>query len=316
MKGANVGPRKGEDMADGVQDTAPQLRETLLVSLNNGVQMPVLGLGTLRCSAEQVANVVEAAIESGYRLIDTAAAYGNEQQVGEGIARSGIRRSEMFVTTKLWITDYGFEATLRSFDESMATLRLDYVDLYLLHWPVPSDFEATIASYQAAEKMLADGRVRAIGVSNFTGKHLDVLISRTTVVPAVNQVELHPLFNQHELRGVHKGLGIVTQSWSPLGGANRSTGGAERDPFRCPTIVELTEKHGKTPAQIILRWHIQSGLSAIPKSERLDRIAENIAIFDFALTENEMATIGAMDTGRRNGPDPDVFDATMAPVKK
>ena len=171
-----------------------------LITLNNGVQMPALGLGVFLSPPEQTADAVQTAIADGYRLIDTAAAYGNERQVGEGIRRSGINRSEMFVTTKLWLTNYGYESTLRAFDVSLRKLGLEYLDLYLLHWPVPSDFETTVASYRAAEKLLADGRVRAIGVSNFSAKHLENLMAGTKVIPAVNQVELHPFFIQQELR--------------------------------------------------------------------------------------------------------------------
>jgi diketogulonate reductase-like aldo/keto reductase len=288
-----------------------------LITLNNGIGMPAFGLGLLRCAPEQTANVVEVAIANGYRLIDTAAAYGNERQVGEGVTGSGIDRSEIFVTTKLWISDYGYERALRSFDSSLCRLGLGYVDLYLVHWPVPSDFDATVASYRAAEKLLADGKVRAIGVSNFTAKHVENLIERARVVPAVNQVELHPFFNQQELRDVHKRLGIVTQSWSPIGGSMRRAAerGSVRDPLEHSTVIKLAAKYRKTAAQVVLRWHIDHGLLPIPKSERPERIAENIDIFDFVLAEDDRAAIDAMETGVRSGPDPDIFDAKMAPVK-
>jgi diketogulonate reductase-like aldo/keto reductase len=280
-----------------------------LITLNNGVKMPAFGLGTLdRSSLEHIAGAVECAIANGYRLIDTAASYLSERQVGEGILRSGIDRSEMFVTTKLWLTEYGYERALRAFDSSLRKLGLDYVDLYLLHWPVPADFETTVASYRALGKLLAEGRVRAIGVANFGPKHLETLIERTGVVPAVNQVELHPFFIQRDLRETNSTLGIVTQSWSPLGNSVRlfSASGAVKDPLAHPTIIELAEKHGKTPAQVVLRWHIQHGLSAIPKSIRPERIAQNIDIFDFTLTADDIAAIDAMDTGMRSGPDPEV----------
>jgi diketogulonate reductase-like aldo/keto reductase len=288
-----------------------------LISLNNGLKMPALGLGVLHCTPDQTANAVEIAIGNGYRLIDTAAAYGNEKLVGEGIARSGIDRSEVFVTTKLWITDYGYERAVRAFDASLGKLGLDYVDLYLLHWPIPSDFETTVESYRAAEKLLDDGLVRAIGVSNFTATQLENLMTRTKVVPAVNQVELHPLFNQHELRDVHKRLGIVTQSWSPIGGTVRRSGhsGAARDPLTHPAIITMATKYHKTAAQVVLRWHIDHSLSPIPKSERPERIAGNIDIFDFVLSDDDMAAIDAMDTGIRSGPDPDIFDVSIAPKK-
>ena len=287
------------------------------ITLNNSVQMPAFGLGVYQSTPEQTTGAVEAAIASGYRLIDTAAAYFNERQVGEGLRRSGVDRNEIFVTTKLWISDYGYESALRAFDASLRRLGLDYADLYLLHWPVPSDFEATVESYRAAERLLADGRVRAIGVCNFSPKHLEDLIARAEVVPAVNQVELHPFFTQRELRAAHARLGVVTQSWSPLGGVNvyaTKDPGASKNPLAHPTVVGLAAKYGKTPAQVVLRWHIEHGLSAIPKSVRPERIAENIDIFDFALTADEVAAIDAIDSGTRGGPDPETVDTKLFPV--
>src|SRR3954469_8269200 len=192
-----------------------------LIALNNGVKMPALGLGVYQSKPEETVGAVATALKGGYRLIDTAPAYLNEREVGEGIRRSGIDRSEVFVTTKLWISDYGYDRTLRAFGISQRKLGLDYVDLYLLHWPVPSDFETTIASYKAAEKLLADGRVRAIGVCNFSPKDLQNLMARTSTVPAVNQVELHPFFILKELRDFDTAHGIITQAWSPIGGVNR-----------------------------------------------------------------------------------------------
>ena len=285
-----------------------------IITLNNGVEMPAFGLGVYQSSPEQTAGAVESAIANGYRLIDTAAAYLNERQVGDGIVRSGIDRSEIFVTTKLWISDYGYERALRAFDASRRKLGVDYVDLYLLHWPMPTDFEATVASYRAAEKLLADGRVRAIGVSNFSAKHLEDLIARTDVVPAVNQVELHPFFIQRELREADRRLRIVTQSWSPLGGVNvymPADPSAVKNPLEHPVVVRLAAKYGKTSAQVVLRWHIEHGLSAIPKSVRPERIAENIDVFDFSLTADEVAAIDALDTGVRGGPDPEIVDTKL-----
>jgi diketogulonate reductase-like aldo/keto reductase len=265
-------------------------------------------------SPAETVGAVKAAIANGYRLIDTAAAYLNERQVGEGIMRSEIDRSEMFVTTKLWISDYGYEPALRAFDASLRRLGLDYLNLYLLHWPVPSDFEATVASYRAAEKLLEEGRVRAVGVCNFSPKHLEDLIDRTEVVPAVNQVELHPFFIQREVRDADTRHGIVTQAWSPIGGVNvyaPRDPNAVKNPLEHPVVVQLAAKHGKTPAQVVLRWHIDQGLSAIPKSVRPQRIAENIDLFDFALSPNEMAAIDALDTGVRGGPDPEIVDTKL-----
>ena len=225
--------------------------------------------------------------------------------------RSGIDRSEIFVTTKLWISDYGYEQALRACELSLCKVRLDYVDLYLLHWPVPSDFEATIASYRAAEKLLADGRVRAIGVANFTPKHLSDLIARTEVVPAVNQVELHPFFIQKETRDTDARHGIVTQSWSPIGGVYVKKQAPVQNPLQHPVTLALAARYGKTPAQIVLRWQIQHGLSAIPKSDRPERIAENFNIFDFELAAADVVAIDALDTGVRGGPDPDRVDTKM-----
>ncbi|MDY7232116.1 aldo/keto reductase [Hyalangium rubrum] len=282
------------------------------LTLNNGVQMPALGLGVFQSTPEQTSSSVVAALVRGYRLIDTAAAYLNERQVGEAIARSGVPRSDVFVTTKLWISDYGYERALRAFDVSLRKLGLEYIDLYLLHQPLPSDFEATVGAYQAAEKLLADGRVRAIGVSNFSPKQLEDLAARTRVVPAVNQVEVHPFFTQRELRAHHARHGIVTQAWSPLGGVNVYMPGdpkAVKNPLAHPVVVVLSEKYRKTPAQVVLRWHVQSGLSAIPKSVRPERIAENFDVFDFALTAEEGAAIDALDTGVRGGPPAEVVDS-------
>jgi diketogulonate reductase-like aldo/keto reductase len=284
-----------------------------VATLNNGVELAVLGLGVLSNPPEQTADVVEAAIASGYRLIDTAAAYRNERQVGEGIARSGVPRPELFVTTKLWMTSYGYDQALRAFDASIEKLALEYLDLYLLHWPVPLEFEATIASYRAAQRLLADGRVRAIGVSNFSSTDLERLLAHADVIPAVNQIELHPFFTQQELREAHARLGIVTQAWSPIGGVYgrnpRVAPTAASTPLRHQEIIDLASKHGKTPAQIVLRWHIELSHAAIPKSVRHERLTENIDIFDFALDDNEVASISSLDTGIRAGADPRTVNA-------
>jgi diketogulonate reductase-like aldo/keto reductase len=283
-------------------------------TMNNGVTMPAFGLGVYQSPPEQTVSAVSTALTNGYRLIDTPAAYFNEREVGEGLRRSGIDRAEVFVQTKLWISDYGDEQALRAFDASLRRLGLEHVDLYLLHWPMPTERERTVASYQAAETLLADGRVRVIGVSNFSPKHLEALIARTEVVPAVNQVELHPFSMQRELREAHARLGVVTQAWSPLGGVNvygNRHPGEPRNPLEHPLIVRLAAKYGKTAAQVVLRWHLEHGIAVIPKSVRPARIAENADVFDFALAAEEVAAIDALDTGVRGGPDPEIVDTTL-----
>jgi diketogulonate reductase-like aldo/keto reductase len=284
------------------------------IDLNNGVRIPRLGFGVFRSSPEETAAAVDAALVHGYRLIDTAAAYFNERQVGEAIARSGIARRELFVQTKLWISDYGYDSALRAYGVSLRKLGLEAVDLYLLHQPMPNEWERTVQAYRAAETLLAEGRVRAIGVSNFSAAHLDRLLARSRVVPAVNQVELHPFFVQHELRAVHERLGIVSQAWSPLGGVNvymPKDPSVPRNPLTHPVVVALATKYGKTPAQVVLRWHIEHGFSAIPKSVKPARIAENVDVFGFALTSEDVAAIDALDTGVRGGPDPERIDTTL-----
>ncbi len=280
---------------------------TTTIRLNNGTPMPALGLGVYQSPPEQTIAAVEAALSEGYRLIDTAAAYGNEEQVGQAVKHSGLPRDEVFITTKLWISDYGYDTALRAFDASANKLGSDYVDLYLLHQPVPTTFDATVAAYRALERLLADRRVEAIGVCNFSAQHLTDLMEQTDVTPAVNQVEVHPFFTQEALRRRHAELGITTQAWSPIGGVNVYwRGGASAgSPLEHPTIVEIATRHHKTPAQIILAWHVEHGNSAIPKSVHRERIDENAAIGDIALSAEEMASIDALDTGVRGGPDPD-----------
>ncbi len=277
-----------------------------LIRLNNGVELPALGLGAMvfQSPREETVGAVEAAISSGYRLIDTAAAYFNEREVGEGIRRSGIARSELFIETKVWISDYGYDATLHAFDKSARKLGVDQIDLLLLHQPVPSGFDRTLDAYRALEKLLADGKVRAIGVSNFMPEHLDRLLAAVSVVPAVNQIEVHPYFQQTALQRVHAQHGIATQAWSPIGGITAYMGG-EKSVFDDPTLGEIGRQHGKSPAQVMLRWHLQEGRSAIPKSIKPARIAENFDIFDFELSSEQIAAIDALDTGVRRGPEPE-----------
>ncbi len=280
-----------------------------MIKLNNGVELPALGLGvmqvTQRPPAETV-TAVELAIAAGYRLIDTAAAYFNEREVGEGIRRSGIARDEVFIETKVWISDYGYDATLHAFDKSVRKLGVEHLDLLLLHQPVPSGFDRTLDSYRALEKLLADGRVRAIGVSNFMPQHLDRLLAAVSVVPAVNQIEVHPYFQQTALQRMHAQHGIATQAWSPIGGITSYMGG-ERSTFDDPTLREIGRQHGKSPAQVMLRWHLQEGRQAIPKSVTPSRIRENLDIAGFELSASELEAIDALDTGVRGGPEPEVI---------
>jgi 2,5-diketo-D-gluconate reductase A len=267
------------------------------ITLNNGVQIPQLGFGVFQVPADEVEGAVRNAIEAGYRSIDTAAAYRNEEGVGRAIAASGVPRDELFVTTKLWNDDQGYDSTLRAFDESMKRLGLDRLDLYLIHWPVPSR-DRYVDTWKAFEKLCADGRVRSIGVSNFQVSHLQRLFNETEIVPAVNQIELHPNLPQEELRKVHATHRIATEAWSPLAQGALLTEQA---------ITGLAEKYGKTPAQIVLRWHVQIGNVVIPKSVTPSRIAENIDVFDFELAPDDMAVIAELDNGGRIGPDPDEF---------
>ncbi|WP_353711983.1 aldo/keto reductase [Arthrobacter sp. K5] len=279
------------------------------ITLNNGITMPALGLGVFQSPPEETTSAVEAALAAGYRHIDTAAAYGNEREVGEGIRRSGLDRSDVFIETKVWVSDYGYDETLHAWEKAAGKLRVNYLDLLILHEPVPSRFEKTIGAYKALETLLADGRVRAIGVSNFMPNHLKQLIAETDVVPAVTQVELHPYFAQPDVQAADVEHHILTQAWSPIGGITFYPGwGVDRkNVMQDPAIAAIAEAHGKTPAQIMLRWHLQQGRSAIPKSTNPARIAENFAVFDFELSNGELEAIDRLDTGVRNGPDPDVF---------
>jgi diketogulonate reductase-like aldo/keto reductase len=278
------------------------------LTLNNGVTMPALGFGVFQSPPEETAAAVETALNVGYRHIDTAAAYGNERQVGEGLRRAGIDRDDVFIETKVWVSDYGYDETLHAFEKATRKLGVSRLDLLLLHQPATDRFERTIAAYKGLEKLLSDGKVRAIGVSNFMPHHLADLLERTDVVPAVNQIELHPYFSQPDVRKTNAEHGIVTQAWSPIGGITFYPGYGEgrRSILGDGTIGAIAAEHGRTSAQVMLRWQLQHGRSAIPKSTNPGRIAENFAVFDFALTADEMSTIDALDKGVRNGPDPDV----------
>src|SRR3954465_1831874 len=274
------------------------------LTLNNGVTMPALGLGVFQTPADETRDAVAAALDSGYRHIDPAAAYGNEREVGEAIAAHPVDRSEVFIETKVWISDYGYDETLHAFEKNAAKLGVEQIDLLILHQPLPSEFARTIAAYKALERLLSDGKVRAIGVSNFLPEYLELLLAQVDVVPAVNQVELHPYFTQVETRELDAQHGILTQAWSPIGGITAYRDGMPKRTFDDPTILGIGEAHGKTAAQVMLRWHIQEGRSAIPKSVRPERIAENFDVFDFELSADELAAIDALDTGVRGGPEP------------
>ena len=274
------------------------------LTLNNGVAIPALGLGVFQTPPEETTTAVTAALQAGYRHIDTAAAYGNEREVGAAIRDSGIDRSEIFIETKIWISDYGYEETLHAFDKSAGKLGFDQIDLLILHQALPSAFDKTIDAYKALEQLLADGKVRAIGVSNFMTSHLEQLLAATSVVPAVNQIEVHPYFQQREVEAFGTEHGILTQAWSPIGGIT-SYRDSEKRSFDDPVIVGIGEKHGKSAAQVMLRWHLQEGRQVIPKSTKAARIAENIDVFDFELTADELTALDALETGTRGGPEPE-----------
>ncbi|WP_041545761.1 MULTISPECIES: aldo/keto reductase [Chelativorans] len=266
--------------------------------------MPMIGLGVFQTPPDETTAAVEEALRLGYRHIDTAAAYGNEREVGEGIRRAGIARDEVFIETKIWISDYGYDETLHAFDKSAGKLGVDQIDLLLLHQPLPSAFDRTLGAYRALEKLLADGKVRAIGVSNFMPEHLTRLLTETSIVPAVNQIEVHPYFQQRALQRLHAEHGILTQAWSPIGGITFYRGG-EKSTLEDPVLLEIAQQHGKSAAQVMLRWHLQEGRSVIPKSTKPARIAENFDVFDFELSGEQIAAIDALDTGVRSGPEPD-----------
>jgi 2,5-diketo-D-gluconate reductase A len=269
------------------------------IELNNGVALPQLGFGVFLVPPGETEAAVATALSTGYRHIDTARLYENEGEVGAAIAKSGIPRDEIFVTTKLWNSDQGYDAARAAFDKSLEQLGFDYVDLYLVHWPLPK-LDRYVETWRALEKIAGEGRARAIGVSNFQIPHLQRLLDETGTVPAVNQVELHPHLTQAPLRAFHAQHGIVTEAWSPL-----ARGGSV---LTDPRIGAIAAAHGKTPAQVVLHWHIQVGNVVIPKSVTPSRIAENLDVFGFTLTDDEVATIESLNADTRIGPDPDRFD--------
>jgi len=265
------------------------------VTLNDGAQMPQFGLGVWQTAPEQTAEVVKTAIEAGYRAVDTAAAYRNERGVGEGLKAAGAAAEAVFVTTKLWNENQGYDAALQAFDKSLERLGLPALDLYLIHWPSPHR-NLYVESWKALVRLKQEGRAKSIGVSNFQPEHLERIIGETGVTPAVNQVELHPRFQQRALREVHARLGIATESWSPLG---------QGQLLSDPVVTAIAAKHGKTPAQVVIRWHLDNGLIVIPKSVTPSRIRENVAVFDFKLDADDLGRLASLDdAGGRIGPDP------------
>jgi 2,5-diketo-D-gluconate reductase A len=267
------------------------------LELNSGHSIPQLGFGTWQIEPEDAGDAVGEALSLGYRLVDTAAAYGNEREVGGALNGSGIGREELFVTTKVWNSNHGREDTQRACHKSLSKLGLDYLDLYLIHWPVPAQ-DRYVETWQAMEELRDEGLIRSIGVCNFNEDHLDRLADETDTVPAVNQIEVHPYLQQVGLRRANAERGIVTEDWSPL---------AEGRPFEEESIKRMAEEHARTPAQIVLRWHLQLGSVVIPKSVTPERIAENLELFDFELTGEEMDLIAELDAGERTGPNPAEF---------
>jgi 2,5-diketo-D-gluconate reductase A len=265
--------------------------------LNDGNMIPQVGLGIWQVPEAITAATVATALQTGYRLVDGAAIYGNEEGQGEGVRASGVPRDEVFVTTKVWNSDQGYDATLRAVEASLARLGMETVELCLIHWPTPAR-NLCVDTWRALIRLKEDGRVRSIGVSNFMGDHLERIIGETGTVPVLNQIELNPRLQQAELRELHDRLGVVTQSWTPLGqGAS----------FDAGPVRAAAERTGKSPAQVILRWHVQLGVSVIPRSTRAAGLAENLDIFDFALTAEEMTAMATLDEGVRCGPDPQTF---------
>lgn len=264
--------------------------------LNDGKRIPRLGLGVWEIPADSTARVVSGAIARGYRLFDGAAMYGNERGLGDGVRAADVPRDQIFVTTKIWNDQHGHDAALRAFDDSEARLGMT-PDLVLIHWPCPRR-GLYVETWRALIRLRDEGRVGSIGVSNFLPEHLERIIGETGVIPVVNQIELHPRLQQAELRALHDRLGIVTQCWTPLGGGHS---------FDAPAVAAIAARSGKSPAQVILRWHLQLGCSAIPRSSRPEGQAENIDVFDFDLTPEDMADLASLDCGGRIGPDPAEF---------
>ena len=266
------------------------------ITLNNGISMPQLGYGVFKVPEEEVYEAVSEALRAGYRSIDTAMIYENEEGVGRALRDSGIPREEIFLTTKVWNSDHGYEETLAAFETSLQKLGVDYVDLYLIHWPMPKE-DRYVKTWRALEHLYAEGKTRAIGVSNFHIPHLERILAEGSIVPAVNQIELHPFLSQEAIRDFCRKHGIVVEAWSPLMKG--------RDALTHPVIVDIADRHQKTPAQVVLRWHLQHDIVAIPKSVTPSRIRENLDVFDFSLSDADMQAIDQLNANVRTGSNPD-----------
>ena len=268
-----------------------------LIKLNNGQQIPQLGLGVYKVAQAVAVDLITAAIDKGYRRVDTAALYGNEAEIGEGIRRSSVAREEIFVTTKIWNDRQGYDSTLVAIDESLERLNIDYLDMLLIHWPCPTQ-DKYLETWEAFQKAMEGGKIRGIGVSNFNPHHLERLIATGGPVPALNQVELHPGWQQKDVRAFNASQGVATEAWSPLARGRYNDS---------PEVTSIAQKHGKTPTQVVVRWHIELGNLVIPKTANHDRLAENIDVFDFSLDADDMALFDKFDGGERVGPNPDDF---------
>ena len=267
------------------------------LTLNNGKTIDQLGLGVYKVAQDEAVNLMREAIDVGYRRIDTAALYGNEAEVGQGIRESGIDREDIFVTTKIWNDRQGFDETLKAIDESLSRLDLGYIDMLLIHWPIPAQ-DLYLETWKAFEKVLANGSVRNIGVSNFQPAHLERLLLNSDVKPTINQVELHPFFQQAEVRAANAKHQVLTEAWSPLARAGKNDN---------PVLAQIADETGKTVSQVIIRWHLQLGNLVIPKTTHRERLVENFSVFDFTLSDHQMSAIETLDEGLRMGPNPDEF---------
>ena len=276
------------------------------VTFNNDRTMPSIGLGVYKARGDEAVKAIKVALDTGYRLIDTAAIYGNEAEVGQAIQESDVDREDIFLTTKIWMPDY--QDPIAALNTSLEKLKTDYVDLYLLHWPSPKQFDNTIKAYQTLEKAVTEGKIRSLGVSNFTQTQLDELNKHVKLTPVLNQIEVHPYFSQKDMLKVNSDRDIVTQAWSPIGGMVERSDGSELNVLKDKTIMQISEKYDRTPVQVMLRWHMQNGCSAIPKSVTPERIRSNFDVFDFHLENEDMALLDSLNKDLRAGPHPDQFN--------